>query len=106
MKAYLINPFDWTVSEIDSFKGGNLQSIYQLLDCDTIDAVRPEGTTDVIYIDDEGLFKDDQRFFFCKLFPYQSIAGKGLWIGTARDGYDTTPKESIDFVRSVILWQI
>ena len=95
MKSYLIDPFAMTVTEVDH--DGSLKSIYELLDCHTIDAVRPEGIQDVIYVDDDGLSGGpEQAFFYCEAYPHHSLAGKGLWVGTKRGGNDAPPKMPIE----------
>ena len=83
MQGYLINPFDQTIkpailSDVDS----NLKQIYTLLDCNTIDAVYSLDDH-TVFVDDEGLFVENQRFF--KLFG-QPLAGKALVLGVTEDG--------------------
>jgi hypothetical protein len=102
MKAYLIDPFARTVSEVEH--DGTLASVYRLLGCSTIDAARPSGTDDVIYVDDEGLFREEQATFFCKSYPH-GLAGKGLWVGTTPAGDDATPRATVAHVRALILWE-
>ena len=60
MKAIHINPFDQTIKEVDIL--GNLEDIYVLLGCRTMDAIDIDESN-VLYIDDEGLLKDEQRYF-------------------------------------------
>jgi hypothetical protein len=109
IKAYLIDPFARTITEVERPSGGrgsqSLSEIYKLLDCDCIDAVRPEKSQDdVIYVDDLGMDRREQEFFFCDLFPYQTLAGKGLWVGSTRSGNDASPKMTLDYVRAHIFW--
>ncbi|BCQ27194.1 hypothetical protein NK8_53830 (plasmid) [Caballeronia sp. NK8] len=109
IKAYLIDPFAGTITEVVRPSGGrgpeSLKELYKLLDCDCIDAVRPEQSQDdAIYVDDLGLDRHEQAFFFCDLFPYQQLAGKGLWVGSTRSGNDASPKMTLDHVRQHIFW--
>ena len=110
IKAYLIDPFSWTVTEVLRPSGGrssadSLKEIYDLIDCDCITAVYPENSgSDALYVDDNGLDRADQAYFFCTLYPYQPLAGKGLWVGSTPSGNDTNPEMSIEYVRAHIQW--
>jgi hypothetical protein len=109
IKAFLIDPFMMNVTEVERPSGGrgdaSLKETYGFLECDCITAVYPEGTEgDVIYVDDNGLDVAGQAFFFCDLFPYQPLAGKGLWVGSTRSGNDANPKMTLDYVRDHIQW--
>ena len=63
-----------------------------------------EGSDDAIYVDDNGLDRREQAFFFCDLYPYQPLAGKGLWVGSTASGNDTGPKMTLDYVQQHIFW--
>ena len=110
LKAYLIDPFAMTITEVERTAApGNdsLREIYKLIDCDTITAVRPENAKDdVMYVDDEGLFKSEQAYFMCRLWPYQAIAGRALWVGTKANGNDASPKVTLEYVQAHIVWQL
>ncbi|MBC8638256.1 hypothetical protein IAG25_15650 [Caballeronia sp. EK] len=108
MKAYLIDPFMQTVTEFERDGSGTqdrLQELYKAIGCDLVQAVYPDDTEgDVIYVDEEGLFKPEQALFFCTLWPHQPLVGRGVWVGTARGGYDADPRMSLDYVREHIVW--
>lgn len=83
MKGYLIDPYKQTIEEVDY--DGNYRSIYGLLTAEgcpvgTFDTVRINDKQDVIFVDDEGLFKRDQKFFKHPGYP-TPLAGKGLVLG-------------------------
>ena len=88
MKAIHINPFNQTIKEVDIL--GNLEDIYVLLGCRTMDAIDIDESN-VLYIDDEGLLKDKQRYFNIN---ERNLAGKGLLMGFDDEGdtIDTTLK--------------
>jgi hypothetical protein len=71
------------------------------MDCRLIDAVRFRDTSDVIYVDDEGLYADDQRFFKVDGVP-QPLAGKALYVGTTDDGDDCAPTRTLEQVEFMI----
>lgn len=113
--AYVIDPFVLTVSDFGRPRlsrteeavraveiDGSLASIYAALShekhpVDCIDALRLPGS-DVIYLDDEGLFKDHDHWF--RLHGYhQPLRGRGLVVGTDRGGNAKAPDISIEQVR-------
>ena len=109
MHAFLIDPFTRTVTRVERKDTNSprkrLLEIYSLIDCVTIDAVRPsEAHGDVFYVDDEGQLRNEQAWFFCRLFPHQAFGGKVLWVGTTADGNDRDPRCSLDYVSAHIVW--
>lgn len=110
--AYLIDPTERTVTPVkldapvDTSE--ELYEIYRLLQCDCIEAVRPVNADgDIIYIDEEGKIngKEDQQFFMCRLWPYDPLAGRGLWIGTNGPS-NADPKMSLEYVQDHIVWSV
>lgn len=103
MKAYLIDPFARTITEVGTT--GKLQSIYDLTHTDTITTVGlgHGRTQDVIYLDDEGLYVEDQRFFMLEGYG-QPLAGRGLVLGTDQEGDSTSPSLSLSQVKGLITW--
>ena len=80
MKLLLINPFEQTVQEVES--EANLEDIYNLLGCDTLDAVGIDEQN-VLYVDDCGLLKNNQRYFNIN---GKVLAGNGVVIGFDDEG--------------------
>ena len=54
------------------------------VDAHTFDVARLNAKGDGIYVDDEGLYAEDQRFFQHKFYP-SPLAGKGLVLGCDMD---------------------
>jgi hypothetical protein len=81
MKAILIDVNNEAISEIEL--SNDYTEIYKHLKCDTFTCVVPEGISDAIYVDDEGLLKVDllTKFFLYNGYP-QPLAGNGLILGT------------------------
>jgi hypothetical protein len=108
MYGYLIDPFARTVTQVErtaETSRERLQEIYALTQCATVDAIRPENSQgDVMYVDDDGLERDEQAFFFCRLFPYQAIAGRALWTGTTPQGNDRDPRSTLAHVIAHTVW--
>jgi hypothetical protein len=88
MKAFLINPFDKTVSEVDY--DGQLESIYRLIDASPFSTVNINDQGDVIILDDEGLYRETQAFYTIEGYV-TPLAGRGLVLGT-----DLSNGESIE----------
>jgi hypothetical protein len=93
MKAFLIDPFTQSVTEIEC--DGDFDEIYALLGgVELVDFVKIDDA-DLIYVDDEGLFVKPvkQQYFY---FDKQFVAGKGLVISLDQYGEATTPIISRD----------
>lgn len=83
MRGILINPFDQTIKEV--VYTGDFREIYSLIDCTTFDVVMLCDADD-LYVDDEGLLKDNRYFSWSG----RNFAGKGLILGHDKEG-DTIP---------------
>ena len=99
MKAILINPFDQTIKETEYT--GDYREIYHLIDCRTFDIVNIIHTEDM-YIDDEGLLKENQRYFtFTNEGTY---AGKALLLGHNDEGETTACGFTLQEVKDMVEW--
>jgi len=78
MKAYLIDPAVQEIKEV--WFDGDYRSITSLIDADLFTIGRFDENGDGVFVDDEGLFKDNQSFFQIEGYP-QPLAGKGLVLG-------------------------
>lgn len=90
--AILIDPFNKTITEV--VWNGDFHHIYQLIDCETYDCARINRQGDAIFVDDEGLFKEEQCFFKHDDYP-QPLAGKGLILGCDAEGESIMPSISL-----------
>ena len=97
MKGILINPFDETIKEVSIL--GNLEDIYLLTECSTFDVVALSETDD-LYVDDEGLLKDN-RYFTIYGKP---IAGRGLIMGHDVEGNSISTNLSLQEIKDVVEW--
>ncbi len=101
MKAFLIDPKERTVTEVDH--DGDYKTVCALLGCPRIDAAGINDKGDVIYVDDEGLFVEDPAFFMYKGFP-TPMAGKGLVVGTDEEGADIAPSVDMDHLMTTVFF--
>jgi len=94
--VYLIDPFKKDITLVHLPTGKlELETIYDLVQCATIDMYGLTDDTDLI-IDDEGLFVEDQKFF---VIEDKIFAGRALIVGAANeDGHSTTPTYPMDFL--------
>jgi len=100
MKAILINVKDQSITEVEH--DNTLDNIYDLLNCRTFDVVRIDEV-DSIYIDDEGLYVEDQLFFeFGGDAQSVRLAGNGLILGVDDQGYSTSPKITLEEVQGKV----
>lgn len=106
MKAIHIDPTTKTVREIeipDPATGEHLSAIYAVLGCRAFDLVRLEGG-DAVFVDDEGLLKDDPGPFF-GLWGYPNpLAGHGLVLGADDDGNSCAPTVTVAEIEDWIVW--
>lgn len=100
MQAILIDPFTETIEAVDY--SGDYKDIYALLGCDLFTTVYTE-MADTIYVDDEGLYVEDQRYFKLKGYP-QPLAGRGLVLGSTDDGDSTDCVSSLQDIQDIVEW--
>jgi hypothetical protein len=98
MKAILINPFDQTIKETEYT--GDYREIYSLVDCRTFDCVRLTPHEDM-YIDDEGLLIDNQRYFRM-LEIGANYAGKALLLSHDDEGETKATNWTLQDVKSMV----
>ena len=97
MKAILINVKDQSITEVEH--DNTLNNIYELLDCRTFDVVRIDEV-DSIYIDDEGLYVEEQLYFEYGGDQHAvRLAGNGLILGVDDDGNSTSPNITLEDVK-------
>lgn len=102
MKGYLVDPFERTVTEVEvPYREKGLQAFYELLQCETFDVARIHENGDVLYVDDDGLFKPGNQFFLAADYP-QPLCGRALLLGTDTDGETIPPKLGMDWLRENI----
>jgi len=100
MKAILINPFDQTIKETEYT--GDYREIYSLVDCRTFDCVRLTPHEDM-YIDDEGLLIDNQRYFRM-LEIDANYGGKALLLSHDDEGETTATNWTLQDVKDMVEW--
>ena len=98
MKAILINPFDQTIKETEYT--GDYREIYSLVECRTFDCVRLTPHEDM-YIDDEGLLINNQRYFRM-LEIGANYAGKALLLSHDDEGETKATNWTLQDVKSMV----
>jgi hypothetical protein len=103
MKALLIDPFMETVQEIDY--SGDWKDIRTLLNCDIFTTVYfDDMSTDSVFVDDEGLYVENQRFFKLGGYP-QPLAGYGLVLGCNEEGDSVDCMSTLEDVANQLTWE-
>jgi hypothetical protein len=97
VRGILINPFDQTVKDVNIL--GNIQDIYLLTDCTTFDVVRLSESDDM-YVDDEGLLKDNRYFSWSG----RNFAGKALIMGHDDEGNSISTTYDLHEVIDRVEW--
>jgi hypothetical protein len=107
MKAYLINPEAREVTEVDvrEREGDiDLAHAYELMHCADIEGVRPlNARTDMLLLDEHGKFRPND-YWICRLYPYEALAGRALWVGCDREGVTKPPKMPLEYVIGHVAW--
>lgn len=83
LKGILINPFDRTIKKIEIDNSDLLNSLYQCIDCSTIEKITLDENNDLIF-DEEFCFSNNQAFFtimFENNTEGQIIGGKAVILG-------------------------
>tara|TARA_Y100001938_G_scaffold138890_1_gene205018 strand:+ start:186 stop:527 length:342 start_codon:yes stop_codon:yes gene_type:complete len=97
MRGILINPFDETIKEVNIL--GNIEDIYLLTECRTFDVVALSDKDD-LYIDDEGLLKDNRYFTIYG----RTLAGRGLIMSHDDEGNSISTDISLQEIKDVVEW--
>ena len=97
MRAILLNPFDQTVKEV--VYTGDFREIYSLIDCTTFDVVRLSESDD-LYVDDEGLLKENRYFSWSG----RNFAGKGLILANDDEGNSMSTTYDLQEVIDKVEW--
>lgn len=99
MKAILIDPYTKTVTEVDH--NGDYRQIYTFIDAQGFDVVGIDERN-AIYVDGEGLYT--QNKFFAWQGYHEKLPGKGLILGTDRQGETVATSLTVDEVKAKITW--
>jgi hypothetical protein len=105
MKAFLIDPFAKTITEIYTLAA--LTDVYTLTQCSIVEGVRLNDDDDTVYIDEEGLLKDlNQQAFFILTGTRASVtlAGRGVVFGTDQEGDWVEPTITLAELQAMIKW--
>ena len=97
MRGILINPFDQTIKEV--VYTGDYREVYVLTDWQTFDVVSLSDVDDM-YIDDEGLLKDNRYFSWSG----RNFAGKALILGHDDEGDTTATTYDLQEVVDIVEW--
>ena len=103
MKAILIDVKNEEVREVEH--DDTRKEIYNFVECSTFDVLRLDGVNG-IYVDDEGLFVEDQLFFTYHGDNYsQTLGGNGLILGVDSEGNSISPTITVEEVEEAIEFQ-
>jgi hypothetical protein len=111
IKGILVDPFLKTVTEVtvigtrDEWGTNYLESFYKLLGCRTIEAAALDVDDQSLYVDEEGMFAENQQFFYLpKLSPYQPLAGRGVFVGLDDEGDSADTKLTTEAIQAEVEW--
>jgi len=84
VKALIIDPFLQNIYE-KMFTKGDITQIQEAVGGNYFTSAGTFDNFDVLFVDDEGLFKDDQKFFTLLELNSQPLAGVGVVMGGDRE---------------------
>lgn len=112
MKVLFINATEKIISEVEINGEDTLHESYRLIGCELVEAPIIFDEEDTIYVDEEGLYKDDQPGFQLTIPPngeYKGsiweFSGNGIVLGTDEEGNSISPKMGIEYLASMIEWR-
>ena len=97
-KAIKIDSKKRTFEEVEI--GNGLEDIYKQVECSMIEVATYLGT-DVIYVDEEGLFGKIEYLFEVN-GAHQPFVGNGLVVGTTSSGGSKSPSITIDELKKLV----
>jgi len=100
MKAILIDPALHAITEIEY--DGSMQMIYESIDATLFDSVSLNEHRDIVYVDDEGLYKDNAYWRYGEYS--QPLAGKGFVLGTNHEGESISPTITVEQLEAQIVF--
>lgn len=100
MKALLIDPKTQTITPLEI---NDWRDIAPALECDLFDVVSVDPNVS-IYVDDEGLYVQDQGFFYMPSAYPHPLAGKALVLGTTSDGDSTDCPVTLEWLEARVFW--
>lgn len=104
MRAILINPTLKTVEEVEVKPSPDtLHHWYELLGVDLVTVGLYLDDHDSIIVDDEGLLKSPEQFFFYK-GGHQPFAGNGLVVGVDEEGESVSANITLQEVRNNVMF--
>lgn len=101
MKAFFINPSIQNITTVDY--DGDWRKINRMIDAirGNFDVVRLYENGDAAFVDDEGLYAENQQFWIHRNYP-TPLAGKSLLLGTDDEGDSIAPQTSFDNLKDDI----
>ena len=100
IKAILIDSGNKTVTEIEVIP--KLESYYKLIDCDMIEACCQDiiSNNSFIYVDEEGLYKQDSEFHVKG--AHQPFMGNGVLLCLSDEGEDEDINITVEHAKAFI----
>jgi hypothetical protein len=102
MIGYKIDAFNETITEVE-YNGDYTQIYPHLNGARAFDVARLYANHDVAYVDDEGLYRENQSFWVHRNYT-QPLAGDALILGTDEEGESISPKTTIEQLRNDIVF--
>lgn len=101
IKGILIDVSDQTVKEVELDR--SLEAMYKTINCQRVESTMFDDTHE-IYVDDEGLFNEENKFFYINGL-INPLAGNGLILGFDPEiGDNWSHKLDVDYIRAKVVF--
>jgi len=97
IQSILIDPFDQSLSYVD-ISDTDIEDYYKVMQCSRFDIVSLGGGV-IMYVDDEGLLKDNRYFKLGVIY-----AGRSILANETDDGGTTNCSLTIEEVKEKLVW--
>jgi len=104
INVIVINPFEQTTTEVTISNSESINEFTKIMDCRVFDVVRL-GTNVIMYVDDEGLLIDENRYFKLGDDP-NAYAYAGISIVACDDNFGGTISFDRDMstIEELVTW--
>jgi len=98
----VIDPINQKINVV-KHKGSGIDVWRELIGCQMLTFVNLYENGDGVYLDDEGLYSENQHFWIHRNYP-QPLVGKAIHIGTTDEGESRVPQTSYKQLCKDVVW--
>lgn len=89
--------------KVTEHNGSGYEAYRKLIGCSMLTFIRLYDNGDGVYIDDEGLYGENQHFWIHRNYP-QPLVGNAVHVGTDSEGETTVPQTPYPRLCNDVVW--